>query len=160
MAQRFVRNHRRRYPVLQDGVLVGQISRRDVLQAAMQFFLVGITDGNFLLDRAQSNTRHARAWRDDLIDLLEIGLALSGFHDLAHKESQHLIFAAAQLIKLFWVGCNQVVDDLRQSNIVAHLSQVQRFNEFVDVGVRVIAHSASKGFSQSLTTTCRLQFLQ
>lgn len=38
LAQRFVRNHRRRYPVLQDCVLVGQISRRDVLRAAMQFF--------------------------------------------------------------------------------------------------------------------------
>ena len=38
LAQRFVRNHRRRYPVLQECVLVGQISRRDVLRAAMQFF--------------------------------------------------------------------------------------------------------------------------
>ena len=72
---------------------------------------------------------------DDFIDLLGIGFALGGLHDLAHKESQHLVFAAAQLIKLLWVGCNQIVDDLRQRAIVAHLSQVQGFDQFIYIGV-------------------------
>ena len=35
LAQRFTKRHRRRYLVLENVQLVGQISRRDVLRAAM-----------------------------------------------------------------------------------------------------------------------------
>ena len=37
LAQQFVRHHRRCYPVLEHGALIGQISRRNVRRAAMQF---------------------------------------------------------------------------------------------------------------------------
>jgi CBS domain-containing protein len=36
LAERFRTSHRRRFPVLQDGQLVGQISRRDLMRAAME----------------------------------------------------------------------------------------------------------------------------
>ncbi len=37
LAEKFIKEHRRRFPVLSNGRLVGQVSRRDVLSAAEKF---------------------------------------------------------------------------------------------------------------------------
>ena len=37
LAERFINEHRRRYPVVHEDALVGQISRRDVLVAALDY---------------------------------------------------------------------------------------------------------------------------
>ena len=89
LAQRFVRNHRRRYPVLQDGVLIGQISRETCCGLPCNFFW--LTDARQPLSAARSQEPQCmrrsalELGADDFIDLLRIGLALGGLHDLAQR---------------------------------------------------------------------------
>ena len=70
---------------------------------------------------------------NDLIHLLRVSLTLGGLHYLAHEEPQHFFFATTQLVELFRVCCDQVIDDLSQGAVVAQLSEVERLNEFVDI---------------------------
>ena len=72
LAERFIHEHRRRYPVVHEGKLVGQISRRDVLVAAVDY-----------RDR-QVYRQGLQVCANQLVDLFWIGLAARGFHNLAH----------------------------------------------------------------------------
>ena len=49
LAQMFLTEHCRRLPVLKDGILVGQVSRRDVIQAAMKMARTSSSTGTPLL---------------------------------------------------------------------------------------------------------------
>ena len=68
---------------------------------------------------------------NDLIHLLRVSLTLGGLHYLAHEESQHFFFATTQLVELFRVRCDQLIDDLSQCAIVAQLGKIECLNEFV-----------------------------
>ena len=70
---------------------------------------------------------------NDLIHLLRVCLTLGGLHYLAYEKTQHFFFATTQLVELFRVCCDQVIDDLTQGAVVAQLSEIELLNEFVDI---------------------------
>ena len=49
---------------------------------------------------------------NDLIYLLRVSLSLGRLHHLADEEPQHFLFATTQLVELFRVRCDQLIDDL------------------------------------------------
>lgn len=69
-----------------------------------------------------------------IVDLLRIGFALAGLHDLAHQRIERLVLARTELRHVVCVGGNHLVDNFLQRAGVVHLLEALGLDDGVHIG--------------------------